>query len=652
MVTWINKKSNKELGATLKAIDNELDSTLQDIKGLEKEFILHTSTGRFLDEHGEWYGFPRKIQESDEAYRARIWREINRTRLTIPAIREEVEAILPEGSYVTIVEPYSFIFKLNVGKLSDDFLLRDNAYASHNVIDIRINGPINVDIIGLVEELRSAGIKVHISGEYMDSVSIADNVNDIGRSWYEVLTELICHRNWEDGFVLNYSLLGDTGAYPSAGGTVWFYPEMTIELTMPTFPHSGLFPKIPTEYLESLTPTFLNNVHLISDENPISGVDLTLQGIYEDIYLDSLFMELIAELDRNRFDDDTTDIGTPTWDDITLTLQSKWLGATIDRTDDATVELTIPLRLGSGYLPDLPDKYKNIIKNAFRPDIDALGDNDFVVSGGSTEDIYEDEDLTIDNAGAYRLSLHTLSGVNPLSGIPSGPINIYASQYLGGIYSDRVLEITAPNTGILIDFAEYLVETELPKAKIDMDLVTEGADHTTVELGIPLRLGSGYMPALPDKYKNLVKNAMRTDIELLGDSDYVTSGGSTTEIIEDNDLTIDNAGAFRTSLHGVSGVNPLSGIASSKVETYTSQYLGVHYVDCTVEMKVTSTNTTNFDVYEPVDEFSKLNLDAKPLSIDVEKEVYESVPIFTETVSYAKLHSKEIYIQVEIETIK
>lgn len=216
---WFNRDSKEELGAVLTAMDRELNAVHVDILKLKAEFNLNTSTTLWLDEHGSWYGVPRLLQESDEDYRKRIWKEITKGRLTIPSIISAIEELLYKGSSVSIKEPYRNIFKLSESKLSEDHWIQDGIYVSHGVIDIVINGPVPDGLRELIEELRSGGVKVFVSSssELTDKPLIIYTPNPFPIIGFEQEIQLICKLN-SDSFILSDTILGDNTWMLSGGG--------------------------------------------------------------------------------------------------------------------------------------------------------------------------------------------------------------------------------------------------------------------------------------------------------------------------------------------------------------------------------------------------------------------------------------------------
>lgn len=267
---WFNKESKEELGATLGAIDRELKLTYQDIIALRKEFDLRTATSMWLDEHGSWYGFPRLPNELDDPYRERIWKEITRGRLTIPAILEAVEEILPPGGGVHIKEPYKYIFKYNISELSEEHAIQDGIYYSHGVIDIVISGPMPDGVLDLVDELRAGGVIVYISstGELHEGplpMYFPDAKNRIG---YEAFIELMC--KYADAFVLDESVLGDTKLL-SGSGVVRFKSDILFEFPIARWYRHPNSPTISSELVDNPVGDFVVNESELGDIKFISG---------------------------------------------------------------------------------------------------------------------------------------------------------------------------------------------------------------------------------------------------------------------------------------------------------------------------------------------------------------------------------------------
>ena len=262
---WFNKASNKELGASLGAIENELKLVLKDMQNLRTQYDRNTATSIWLDEHGDWYGIKRLPQEEDDAYRERMWREIIRSRLTIPSIVEEIESILPPGDSVVIKEPHNYIFKYNISDLSGEHIIPDGVYATHGVIDILITGAIPDSVYELAEELRAGGVKVFVSanGEIHTGPLPVYPVGVEMEESYHVLTEITCLKSSVDGFVLSESLFGDSGRLLSGGeaSTEGLYEIIVESLTKwfrdpnsPTISYSPEYdvPKDITDYFNAL----------------------------------------------------------------------------------------------------------------------------------------------------------------------------------------------------------------------------------------------------------------------------------------------------------------------------------------------------------------------------------------------------------------
>lgn len=67
-----SKDPNSNLGQLMSAIGSQLDAIDPAQIGLAVQFAISTATGSALDAHGKDWGVPRRYNESDAAYQARI----------------------------------------------------------------------------------------------------------------------------------------------------------------------------------------------------------------------------------------------------------------------------------------------------------------------------------------------------------------------------------------------------------------------------------------------------------------------------------------------------------------------------------------------------------------------------------------------------
>ena len=146
------------------AVDNAINTVANDIKLLDLEFIIGSSTGEWLDEWGSWFGVPRLLGEKDELYRNRILAIATKPKNTAPALIEAVRTYLDEPNLNVIVyEPYLNIRKFNISTFSGEDKYQDAVYQRFGVVDIIIPTKTPGIMQNVVQPIKSAGVKVYFT---------------------------------------------------------------------------------------------------------------------------------------------------------------------------------------------------------------------------------------------------------------------------------------------------------------------------------------------------------------------------------------------------------------------------------------------------------------------------------------------------------
>lgn len=157
-----NRNSTDTLSHITGAVDNSLSVASTDIKLLDSEYIIGTSTGDWLDEWGTWFGVSRLMDEEDESYRNRILAICTKPKNTVTSIRETVKAYTgDENSKVIVYEPYTNIRKFNISTWGSQDRYTDDSYYTTGIIDIGINADITPLLMETINQSRSAGTKAY-----------------------------------------------------------------------------------------------------------------------------------------------------------------------------------------------------------------------------------------------------------------------------------------------------------------------------------------------------------------------------------------------------------------------------------------------------------------------------------------------------------
>lgn len=161
------KKSPKDNEDVNYAILNVLN---EEMNLIEKEAIesklqssLKSSTGKYLDKFGDWFGVYRKTDEDDEKYRARIIKYLLLKRGTNNAIIDAIRDYLENDDIdVNIYEPFKNIFYTNKSNLNgNDHLM--GYYYRFAIINISIGGYFPVEIVDVINEFKPAGVKFYVT---------------------------------------------------------------------------------------------------------------------------------------------------------------------------------------------------------------------------------------------------------------------------------------------------------------------------------------------------------------------------------------------------------------------------------------------------------------------------------------------------------
>lgn len=152
---------NAEHQAFLGSLENELQEIDTSTDHLSDELVITSSTGKWLEKWGAWFGTERRIGETDDSLRDRILETLTQERLTIPALIALTKKVMGDDTNVTIYEPYEDVFQLDVSKL-DEKRLMDGEYYTIGVVDIAIDKPVTSELVALLNLIKAAGIKLVI----------------------------------------------------------------------------------------------------------------------------------------------------------------------------------------------------------------------------------------------------------------------------------------------------------------------------------------------------------------------------------------------------------------------------------------------------------------------------------------------------------
>lgn len=168
LARFFKRASKGVLDSLAGAVEQSLENVRTDIAELDVEYILATSSGRWLDEWGDIFSVPRKENEADAPYRGRIQSIANRPKNTIPAIISSIVSHVGNADDdITIYEPFTNMKKFNISTFSGPDKFPDANYYRPSVIDIRTSGTITDALRAVVDKVKSAGVRVYFtfSGE-------------------------------------------------------------------------------------------------------------------------------------------------------------------------------------------------------------------------------------------------------------------------------------------------------------------------------------------------------------------------------------------------------------------------------------------------------------------------------------------------------
>lgn len=159
-----NPNDNKDPNfAIIDMFNEELNTIEQDTIDSKIQSSLKTSTGKYLDIYGDWYGLVRKNKENDNDYRERIIEYVLLKRGTNNSIIDAIRRFLEdEDVYVDIYEPFKNIFYTNKSHLNgEDHLMGD--YYRFAIIDITIGKTFPLSIIEEINKFKPAGVKIYFT---------------------------------------------------------------------------------------------------------------------------------------------------------------------------------------------------------------------------------------------------------------------------------------------------------------------------------------------------------------------------------------------------------------------------------------------------------------------------------------------------------
>lgn len=157
-----NRNSILELKDLTTAIDRPIEILAEDVKKLDREYIINQSTGEWADEWGSWFGINRLVGESDETYGNRIVAIVANPKSTIPALRESTRAYLGDpNAEVDIYEPHTNIKIFNKSTFSGVDRFQDGTYYRSGVIDISIADDITPLLRETLHQIKSGGVKIY-----------------------------------------------------------------------------------------------------------------------------------------------------------------------------------------------------------------------------------------------------------------------------------------------------------------------------------------------------------------------------------------------------------------------------------------------------------------------------------------------------------
>lgn len=156
-----NNNTRTGNGAVLHAIANSLTSVENKVIADRPLESLATSTGVYLDYWGNWWGLPRKNNETDDHYRKRMEHYLLLPRGTKQSIINAIRYHLQDKNcYVDVYEPWQNVFILDKSKLDGVDHLQ-GAYYRYGVIDVSMDRPITKDILDVIDRFKPVGVKVY-----------------------------------------------------------------------------------------------------------------------------------------------------------------------------------------------------------------------------------------------------------------------------------------------------------------------------------------------------------------------------------------------------------------------------------------------------------------------------------------------------------
>lgn len=171
------------LWTVLDAYASELTDADVNLVAALEQLYMNTADGEILDVWGGYFGIPRKPDEEDPTYYARIVREVLRPRVNRFAI--EAAVYDDTGLLVSLREPHKEIFRLSVSPLSGGHHLHDGTFFTYNVFQPIYHSNMTLAerdrILAIIERNRPAGCLIvgpdvqppiaYAEGEFGQSVS-------------------------------------------------------------------------------------------------------------------------------------------------------------------------------------------------------------------------------------------------------------------------------------------------------------------------------------------------------------------------------------------------------------------------------------------------------------------------------------------------
>lgn len=155
-----NRRSTSHLRDIATSIDNTIDTTVEDIRKLDKEYEIPTSEGVWLDEHSSWFGIPRG-SKTDKQLREAIFDKVYKKHSTINALKESVKKVLGEDTIVEIYETYVDLAIFNQSAFSGKDRYPDGEKYRFGVVVIRMNKPVTNEVVIETNKIKAEGIRVY-----------------------------------------------------------------------------------------------------------------------------------------------------------------------------------------------------------------------------------------------------------------------------------------------------------------------------------------------------------------------------------------------------------------------------------------------------------------------------------------------------------